>query len=163
MGNDRPQWEAIMKLKHRATAAAALLLTGAAPASNAIDKLAWMSGTWDTGDARRWTEEHWTRPRAGMMMGGSRTGDASTVKEFEYLRIAPDDNGQLTYWASPAGRPAVGFKMTQGDSSSATFENPQHDFPQRISYRRERATMTATISDIKGGNAQSWVYRRRGD
>jgi hypothetical protein len=41
------------------------------------------------------------------------------------------------------------------------FENPENDYPQRIVYKRRGDTLTGTISDLKGGNAYSWTFRRR--
>jgi hypothetical protein len=43
----------------------------------------------------------------------------------------------------------------------AVFENPHHDFPQRIVYRREGKALIATVSLNDGSNAMSWRYRRR--
>lgn len=51
--------------------------------------------------------------------------------------------------------------MTARGRASATFENPAHDFPQRIVYRRTGDSMVATISALNGSNAMSWTYMRR--
>jgi hypothetical protein len=42
----------------------------------------------------------------------------------------------------------------------AVFENPTHDYPQRISYRMEGETLVATTSLMDGSQAQNWRYRR---
>jgi hypothetical protein len=139
-----------------------LALAGqAAPPAATIADLAWMSGTWASGDPARWTEEHWSAPRGGTMMGYSRSGRGEALREWEFLRIAPGPDGALAYQAQPGGRPAVLFRLVAHDGASATFENPAHDFPQRIRYVRDRETMTATISRIDGSNAMSWSFRRR--
>ena len=57
--------------------------------------------------------------------------------------------------------PPVGFRLVASDGTSATFENPAHDFPQRIQYRRDGDRLVATISARDGSNAMSWTYRRR--
>jgi hypothetical protein len=41
-----------------------------------------------------------------------------------------------------------------------TFENPQHDYPQRISYRAERGGLAATISRIDGTRPVQYAWSR---
>lgn len=126
-----------------------------------VDDLAWMSGRWQADDGGRWTEEVWSAPRGGVMLGYSRTGRGEVVREWEFIRVQAGADGVPVYWGSPGGRPAVGFRLSARDAASATFENPGHDFPQRIRYVRDGDTMTATISAIDGSNAISWTYRRQ--
>ena len=141
-------------------AMAAFLLAGAqAPVS--VADLAWMAGAWENAEGERWTEEVWVAPRGGMMMGLSRAGRGETVREFEYIRLQAGADGVPVYWASPGGGPAVGFRLVASDAASATFENPAHDFPQRIHYRRDGDRLVATISARDGSNATSWTYQRR--
>ncbi|UKK83314.1 DUF6265 family protein [Sphingopyxis sp. BSN-002] len=137
----------------------ALLLAAAAPAK--IDALAWMAGSWVQEKEGRWTEEYWTVPRGGAMLGASRSGRADALREFEFLRIQPGKDGTLAYIAQPGGGAPVEFRLAQHDVTSATFENPAHDYPQRIRYARDGDVMTATISAIDGSKAMSWVYTRR--
>ena len=142
----------------------ALLLAAAAPAAT-VDDLGWMAGSWieegseDSGG--RWTEEYWTVPRGGVMLGASRSGRDGTLREFEYLRVQVDANGAISYIAQPGGAAPVAFRLAQHDGASATFENAAHDYPQRITYAREGDTLTATISLIDGSKARRWVYTRR--
>ena len=144
--------------------AAALLLTGAAPAAT-VDDLGWMAGTWieETieGTGGRWTEEYWTIPRGGVMLGASRSGRGAALGEFEFLRLQVGEDGVVAYVAQPGGGTPVAFRLADHDAMSATFENAAHDYPQRIRYRRDGDVMTATISAIDGSKARSWVYRRR--
>lgn len=149
-------------MKRRFAAVLALLLMGQAPAPAHVADLAWLSGHWETGDADgRWTEEHWSDPRGGVMLGTSRTLNGDRLRDFEFLRIQAGEDGVPAYLAQPGGRPPVTFHLTAHDATSATFDNPQHDFPQRIVYRRRGDTMVATISALDGSNAMSWTYRRR--
>ena len=61
----------------------------------------------------------------------------------------------------PQGGAPVAFALVRHDTASATFENPAHDYPQRIVYARDGDTLTATISAIDGSKPRSWSYRRR--
>jgi hypothetical protein len=141
------------------SALAATLLT-AAPATRVAD-LAWMSGQWESVQGGRWTEESWSAPRGGVMLGHSRSGNGERLREFEFLRLQAGADGVPVYLAQPSGRAPVPFRLTAREGASATFENPDHDFPQRIVYRRNGDSMVATISALDGSNAVSWTYRRR--
>ena len=136
------------------------LMAQAAPAPT-IGELAWMSGRWEAGDGDSWTEESWTAPRAGTMFGISRSGRGDRLRDYEFLRLQAGADGILAYNAAPGGRPAIAFRLTARDGTSATFENPRHDYPQRITYRRTGDTMVATISALDGSNPMSWTFRRQ--
>lgn len=137
----------------------ALLLAAASPAK--VDDLAWMAGSWVQEKDGRWTEEYWTLPRGGVMLGASRSGRDGALREFEFLRVQSGEGRAIAYVAQPGGGGPVAFPLVQHDAMSATFENPAHDYPQRIRYARDGDVMTATISAIDGSKARSWVYQRR--
>ena len=137
-----------------------LLLVAASPAAK-VDDLGWLAGQWTSEAGEGWTEEDWTPPRGGVMLGHSRSGRGDLLREFEFLRIAAGPDGGLAYLAQPQGRAPVAFRMVRHDGASATFENAAHDYPQRIVYVRTGDTLTATISAIDGSKARSWTYRRR--
>ena len=149
-------------MKRMLGAAAALLLMGQAPPAARVDDLGWMSGHWQSDNAGRWTEELWSAPRAGAMLGLSRSGREDVMREFEFLRIQAGEVGVPFYNAAPGGRsPPVPFRRVARDGTSATFENAQHDYPQRIRYVRTGDSMVATISAIDGSNPMEWRFRRR--
>ena len=139
-------------------AALAFLLTAQAAPRTAMDDLGWMSGQWRTQDGA--TEEAWTAPRGGMMLGIGRTVRDNIAREYEFLRLQAGADGVPVYWASPNGVAPVGFRLTEAGPSSATFDNPAHDYPQRIRYRRDGDALVATISAIDDSHATSWTYRR---
>lgn len=130
-------------------------------APTTVADLGWMSGRWEAVSGERWTEESWSAPRGGALMGYSRSGRGEALREFEFLRIQAGADGALAYWASPGGRPPVAFRLVSLTGTEAVFENPQHDFPQRIRYVRQGETLTATISAIDGSNAMSWSFARQ--
>src|SRR6185503_10016913 len=79
----------------------ALLLMGQAPPPRDVSALAWMSGDWLSEEGGTWTEEHWSAPRAGAMIGYSRSGRGATMREYEYIRIEAGADGALAYVALP--------------------------------------------------------------
>jgi hypothetical protein len=137
-----------------------LALTGQAAPTTVAD-LAWLSGRWVSEANGRWTEEHWSAPRAGTMMGYSWTGAGQTIREYEYLRLQSGENDEIVYLAQPNGGAGVGFYLAAASGTSATFESTTHDFPQRIRYVRTGDTMVATISRLDGSGAMSWTFRRQ--
>ena len=77
------------------------------------------------------------------------------------LRIATH-GGRIAYIAQPGGDRPVLFRAVKVTEGEAVFENPEHDFPQRLEYRREDAHLTMTISGIEQGQRRtsSWSLVR---
>lgn len=142
-------------------AMAALLLVAAPAAAADMAELDWLVGAWTTDsrpNALRWTEERWAPARGGVMLGTSLSGRAGEAFTYEFVRIAADKEGVITFWASPEGRPPVPFRLVDVSHGEAVFENPAHDFPTRITYRRTGQGLEATISGPGGANPQTWRY-----
>jgi hypothetical protein len=132
-----------------------------APASASLKQLAWLPGEWSGVKGRASIEERWTPAAGGAMLAVSRTIAGDRLVAFEFLRIVERDGG-LVYIAQPNGRPPTEFVLTKIDAGSATFENPDHDFPKAIRYaRRDDKSLEATISGANGDKAQSFVFTRR--
>ncbi len=110
------------------------------PASDPLQAAAWMSGCWESRRGERVITEMWMAPAGGLMLGASRTVAGTSVREFEFLRIRARE-GRLVYTAIPSGQKETDFTTAPAPSVGAplVFENPAHDFPQRITYRRAGA------------------------
>ena len=147
----------------RLTVIAAIVLSGATHAQStpSIDALAWLAGSWTGTMGRAAIEEHWIAPRGGTMLAVSRTTAGDRTVGFEFLRIEQRADG-VFYVAQPGGRPPTQFRMTSSGPDTATFENPQHDHPKIIRYRREGTTLGAEIEgDEKGKHVkQSFTFTR---
>src|SRR5687768_14135347 len=118
--------------------AVALSLSTAAPAlsdsaSSRLDHLSWLAGSWAADSAGTRIEEHWMTPRGGMMVGMHRDVIGGRAVSFEFFRIVEDSSG-IAYLTSPGGRPAIRFPLKEMARQRIVFENPTHDFPQRILY-----------------------------
>lgn len=105
-----------------------------APPQAAIETLAWMAGAWASKGPVEF-EEHWMAPKAGAMVGMSRTVARGRMVAFEFLRIETKE-GQTAYVASPGGKPPTRFNLVRASATEAVFENLAHDFPKRIIYRK---------------------------
>jgi len=121
-----------------------------------------MTGDWQTpAGGRVQVDEHWTQSAGGSMLGMSRTVGGDKTIEFEYLRIEQREDG-IYYVAHPRARcPGTDFKLTRLSSSEAVFENPQHDFPKRIIYRKtSEDALTASIDAGEGTRSMIFGFRR---
>ena len=91
---------------------------------------AFLSGCWEQRtEAGRWTEECWTDTRGGLMIGSGRDGNGDQVGHWEWMRIERGADGAVTFYGSPKGAPAVGFKATEADGKSITFVNASPRLP----------------------------------
>ena len=145
--------------------ASLILFTNISVENPTLADISWISGDWQTArGGRRQVEEHWTAAAGGSMMGVSRTieikGAGDTTVEFEYLRIEQRADG-IFYVAHPQARcPGTDFKLTSASATEAIFENPQHDFPKRIIYRKTDDGLTASIDAGEGSKSMSFVFKK---
>lgn len=119
-----------------------------------------LSGCWiDQRESGRWTEECWTGPRGGLMMGSGRSGTGDSVRHWEWMRIERDAAGNPAFFASSKGTPAISFPLHHATATEIEWRNPAHDYPQRIVYRRTTTGLEAEISLIDGSKPNRWTYR----
>ena len=142
---------------------AAAMATAAAP-----QLPEWMAGCWELRSQERWTEECWSSPRGGMMIGYSRSGTEDIVSEWETMQIVREDTDdpavvKLGFWAAPGGVKRTLFAWVPVREAGVTFVNLANDYPQRIRYWREGADLMAEISLEDGSKPQRWRYSRRRD
>ena len=147
----------------RAGAAATPPSAPPAPLQGTITQLEWLGGTWVGTGATSTFEERWTPPTGGSMLAVARSIRANGVmNSFEFLCIA-QRNGGLVYQAMPNGRqPATDFTMTKLEGTSATFENPAHDFPKMIKYTLSPdGTLEAVISGTEKQKPQTFRFKKQ--
>ena len=121
-----------------------------------IHELSWLTGCWmheETGFRR---DEQWMEPRGGTMIGMSRSVAGGETVEHELLRIETRDGpagaGRLAFVALPSGQAEATFFQAELSDSTAVFEAPEHDFPQRITYKHlARGLALATIEGEEDG------------
>jgi hypothetical protein len=124
--------------------------------SKKIEGLAWLQGCWSgEGKDRSYTEQ-WMKPAAQTMIGMSRTIVKDKTVAYEFLLIRQEANGDIVLIAKPSGQKEATFKMTKLADREVVFENPDHDFPQRISYRSpETGVLNAQIDGQLNGKTRS--------
>jgi hypothetical protein len=113
--------------------------------SPGLGELAWLEGEWERPVTGGIAVERWTRTDAGLM------GEAVVVRDGRERQtealLLVSMGGEVFYIAKPPENPyPVAFRMVSGADGRFVFENPTHDFPQRIIYRRTgENAMTASI------------------
>ncbi len=120
-----------------------LFIPASSPA--AVQPLDFMTGHWCRSTERGVTEEIWFPPAGGETIGMNRSIREGRQSGFEFMRIARID-GETTFIAQPGGQAPVEFTRVDGGDGWIRFENPDHDFPTSIEYRRSGETLEATIS-----------------
>ena len=134
----------------------------ATPAQAQLEQMAWLAGHWSVSNATTTVEERWTPASGGSMLAISRTSRNPSVTAFEFLCIA-ERHGGLVYTAMPNARtPATYFQLTAIDETSATFENPSHDFPKKIRYAmRPDGALEAVVSGVPGSKPITFVFKKQ--
>ena len=105
----------------------------------------WIEGRWCQHSGEELIEEIWLPELNGELLGLVRTSTSKQMTSFEYLRIVLV-NGVVTFIAQPGGRPATSSPRSNSGDKWIRFENPEHDFPQAVEYRREGDTLRAEVS-----------------
>ena len=91
-------------------------------------RLSWLQGCWAISTSGREVEEYWMAPKGTSMLGVGRTLRDGVLVDYEMMVIR--------------------------QTSRIVFENPQHDFPQRIGYERSGNRLLAWIEGTQGGRSR---------
>lgn len=129
-----------------------------------LEALGFLAGAWVAGSGGTRVEEQWLCPSGGLMVGmGRTTGEPGEAPSFEFLRIEKRPSG-IVYVAQPGGRAPTEFRLVRLQPGRAVFENPEHDFPKRISYTHEAdGGLTARVEgEAPGGRSVELRYRSQG-
>jgi len=139
----------------------ALCTSHAAAAEPGLD---WLAGKWCGTDSGSQVDEVWLPSAGGQLLGMSRTVRDAKVASFEYMRIVFDGKG-ASFQAQPNGAPPTVFSQAARGEGWIRFENPAHDFPNRIEYRRDGGQLHASIAGPGPGGKDlkiRFAYRRCG-
>ena len=125
-----------------------------------IQSLTWLSGCWEMNlpGKNMSSTEQWMKPAGGMMMGAGRTIKNGRILDYEFLRIVEEADG-VFYIAKPTGnKEETKFKLVRSSAWEVTFENPAHDFPQRVIYKLTGDKLDARIEGTKDGKTRGVAF-----
>lgn len=120
-----------------------------------FEKLGWIADRWIYTDGKETTYENWVKTNDTLYSGESYTvRDGDTVFN-EQLKI--EKNGDdVFYTAIVKHNPGpVSFKLTEINNNKAVFENPEHDFPTRITYELRNNSVLYAKAEGKNKNGEA--------
>ncbi len=125
--------------------------------------LSWLAGCWVPESGEPGSGEHWLPPAGGTMLGVARTVKGGRTVEYEFLQIRDNVEGKLVYIALPSGQKETTFVASSVTGDSAVFENPQHDFPQRVIYKALPGNrLSARIEGVRDGTLSGIDFPMKG-
>ncbi|GHM98959.1 hypothetical protein WSM22_04490 [Cytophagales bacterium WSM2-2] len=118
------------------------------------DAVKWMAGTWKINAGQGTIVEKWKIANDSTLLGKSvfvKIAGDSALQESLELTFR---KGQWVYTSTVQGQndnKPVSFKVIFLKGTEFISENPAHDFPQRIAYRRIKNLMYASIEGKNNG------------
>lgn len=110
-----------------------------------MELLSWMLDRWISSNGETTSYEHWERTSDTLFTGGSETVKNGDTVFSEKLKLVYED-GNIFYVADVSHNPApVKFTATYLTDTLVTFENPDHDFPKKITYEQVNGNLHASI------------------
>lgn len=127
-----------------------------------LQKMNWLIGNWKTKLPEGTLTEIWTKANDSTFEGSSFFINEKDTIHFEALKLKSKED-DLIYSATVMGQnndEAVDFKLTSETGNTFVFENPTHDYPQKISYKKIKQTLfIATISGKQQGKSSTESYQ----
>ena len=114
-----------------------------------LTDLAWLSGCWEGRQGEAVLEEVWSKAAGGSMIGFGRTVKANKTTSFEFMQFR-EQAASLVFLPQPQGGARVSFPLKDYFGAKFTFENKEHDFPQRVIYERKGPGLL--LAAIEGNN-----------
>lgn len=141
-----------------------LLIAASCQKSKEVSKIVvadWLIGKWENNSAIGNLSETWTKVNDSIYEGESFFIKGKDTLHFEKIQMKQKGE-DLFYIATIKGQnkdKAVTFKHNDTIKKQLVFENPKHDFPQKISYSQiTKDSIIIQISGIQQGKASSERY-----
>jgi len=131
-----------------------------------IEKMNWLVGHWENKMPEGTLTESWKKENDSTYSGDSYFINPKDTVHFESIRLTQKDE-ELIYTATVPGQnndEPVDFKLTSDAENTFTFENPAHDYPQKITYKKvDENNLVATISGKQQGkdSQESYPMKRK--
>lgn len=126
-----------------------------------LEKMNWLIGNWENKMPEGILRETWKKDNDSTFLGNSYFINSKDTVHFESIKL--NQKGEnLIYSATVVGQnndEPVEFKLTSDTPNSFTFENPKHDYPQKIVYKKvNNNSLVAIISGKQQGKMSSESY-----
>lgn len=126
-----------------------------------IKKMEWLVGSWEQKLPDGIITETWTKEDDSTFSGKSFFIKQKDTIHLESI-VLSQKGEDLFYIPTVSGQnnnEPVTFKLTSEAENNFTFENPAHDYPQKITYKKVNDTsLLATISGKQQGKESTESY-----
>lgn len=125
---------------------------------NELKKAVWLLGSWQQKSAKGITTESWQKLNDSTYQAQSYELRGKDTVSAETIRL--EQHGSNLYYIPTVknqndGKPVI-FTSTKSGAGKLIFENPTHDFPQKISYTQiSKDSLLAEISGISKGKLRA--------
>jgi hypothetical protein len=127
-----------------------------------LQKAKWLLGEWEKSDSLGILKETWISKDDSTFFGQSyyiqNKKDTLHDEQIELVQ----DGEHLIYKTTVKGEnndAPIPFQMTKDEDSLLVFENPKHDYPQKIQYKLlKNGSLIATVSGKQNGKNSSKNY-----
>ena len=127
-----------------------------------LEKMNWLLGNWENEMPEGVLTEIWTKENDSTFSGTTYFIINKKDTVHSEAIILKQLNYELIYRPTVKGQnndEPIDFKLSSESENSFSFENPKHDYPQKIVYKKVNETnLVATISGIQQGKQSSESY-----
>lgn len=129
-----------------------------------LEQASWVLGSWENKSDEGHLIEAWRMMNDSTYVGYSYYIIENDTVSSEKIRLQQRGN-ELFYIPLVKGQnqgKAINFKMTLASNDSLIFENPEHDYPQKITYVKIHSdSLCAEISGISDGKPKKDLFPMR--
>jgi hypothetical protein len=155
--------QCLIRMK-KLTILATLALFVSCKKESLVDKLnpaQWIIGNWEQKTDAGILTESWKRQNDSVFVGSTYFINESDTLHSETILLEQRADS-ITYSAKVKGQnneKAIPFTLTTANTNSLVFENPAHDYPQKIEYQKSKSNgLQVTISGILRGKKSVEKY-----
>jgi len=130
----------------------------------AVENANWLIGRWENNSAEGNLSEFWTKANDSTLLGESYfaiKNDTVFGEKVELMQTGKDFVYEVSVAKQNDEKP-VPFKLTKSSETEMIWENPAHDYPNKIVYQKVgNDSLVAEIFGTKDGKAKSEVFKMK--
>ncbi|WP_294672070.1 DUF6265 family protein [uncultured Fluviicola sp.] len=121
-----------------------------------LEKAAWLLGSWKNSSDQGTMTETWTKDNADSYSAKTYfvIGKDTVFRELSRLEETGSNLQCVISIEGENDEKPVTFVMTKQSEQNLVFENPKHDFPNKITYQQKGDSVIAEISGMQKGKIE---------
>ena len=129
-----------------------------------LEKANWFLGRWENNSPEGNLSEIWKKENDSTFFGQSYFVIKNDTIFAEHVSLE-ERNGKLSYVVTVPNQndeKPVAFELTSSEASTLIFENPKHDYPNKIIYNQVGTdSLVAEIRGMKDGKEKNEFFRMK--